>query len=123
MVPSVLEILTMPHGKPRDPDKEQLWRQRIQQWQQSGLSARRFCQRHRLCLSSFYAWRRTLRLRQANTPTANHTPAFLPVDVLHDLPSASLQLILPSGLRLDLPNDYHPRQLALLIHALEDKPC
>jgi hypothetical protein len=65
----------MPQGKPRDPHKEQHWRQLIERWQRSGLSARAFRQRHHLAVPSFYAWRR--RLRQcdglANQKTATVT--------------------------------------------------
>ena len=50
----------MPHGKPRDPCKEQRWRQLIDQWQRSGLSVRAFCQRQHLAVPTFYAGRRTL---------------------------------------------------------------
>ena len=37
----------MPHGKPRDPRKEQHWRRLLERWQSSGLSVRAFCERHR----------------------------------------------------------------------------
>jgi hypothetical protein len=34
----------MPQGKPRDPRKEQHWRQLIERWRHSGLTVRAFCQ-------------------------------------------------------------------------------
>ena len=89
----------MPQGKPRDPRKEQHWRQLIERWQHSGLSVRAFCQRHRLAVPSFYAWRRTLRQRDGRAHQAAAPVTFLPVHVRHDDtdPPPPLELVLANG--------------------------
>ena len=117
----------MPQGKPRDPRKEQSWRERIERWRRSGLSVRAFCQQQHLAIPSFYAWRRTLQQRDRLNPT---TPApqpltFLPVHVTHDdtatLPV--LELLLANGRRLRIPHGYDPNHLGDVVRALEGLPC
>src|SRR3954454_9247746 len=72
----------MPQGKPREPSKEQHWRQLLERWQDSGLSVRVFCRRHRLAEPTFYAWRRTL----AQLPS----PALPPTNPLLSFPWLSV---------------------------------
>lgn len=120
----------MSHGKPRDPRLEQRWRQRLDRWQRSGLSIRAFCQRHHLSEPSFYAWRRTLQLREATLP-ATAPVTFLPLHVSpdqgHDAPTprktASLELLLANGRCLRIPPDFDAEQLRRLVRLLEDEPC
>lgn len=76
---------------------------------------RRFCQARGLSEPSFYAWRRTLREREAAA-----APAFVPVTVL---PSAGvggeIVLELRGGRRMRLPETMPPQRLVALIQALE----
>jgi hypothetical protein len=117
----------MPHGKPRDPRKEQHWRRLIERWQSSGLSVRHFCERHRLAVPSFYAWRRTLqqrdRLASASQTTAPVT--FLPVHVTHDDPEPRpvFELLLANGRCLRIPPDFDPAALHAVLAALEGPSC
>jgi transposase len=117
----------MPHGKPRDPHKEQHWQQLIERWQSSGLSVRAFCERHRLALPSFYAWRRTLQqrgclLRPSQVPAP---VTFLPVHVQPDdpAPRPSLELVLANGRCLRIPAGFDPAVLQALLAALEGPTC
>src|SRR6059036_3289245 len=121
----VLEVLSMSPGKPRDPRKEQHWRELIQRWQHSGLSVRTFCQRQRLAVPSFYAWRRTLRQRDGRAEQAPAPVTFLPVQVRHDAPDppAPLELVLAHGRCLRIPPCFDPAHLLALLRALEDFPC
>lgn len=43
--------------------KEQHWRELIEKWRASGQSVRGFCAEHHIAEPSFYAWRRTIALR------------------------------------------------------------
>jgi hypothetical protein len=117
----------MPHGKPRDPRKEQHWRRLIERWQQSGLSVRAFCDHHRLAVPSFYAWRRTLqqRGRLACASQAGEPVTFLPVHVRHDdpAPRPALELVLASGRCLRIPAGFDPAVLQALLAALEGPTC
>jgi hypothetical protein len=106
-----------------DPDKEQLWRRIISQWQHSGLSIRAFCQRHGLAEPTFYAWRRTLRERDAAAVP------FVPVHVLPDEPALSpddptpaLELVLRGGRRLRIAPGFDAATLQRLLALLEEGP-
>ena len=109
----------MAHGKSRDPRKEQHWRGWIHRWRCSGLSARDFCERHRLTLSSFYAWRRTLQQRDAAAG------AFVPVHVVPDAPAvgaSALEVVLAGGRRLRVAPGFDPATLRQLLTVLEEGP-
>jgi hypothetical protein len=56
--------------------KERFWRRMVRQWRGSGLSVRDFCAERELAVPSFYAWRRTIAQRDAETLH------FVPVQVL-----------------------------------------
>ena len=111
----------MPQGKPRDPGKEQRWRQLIDQWHRSGLTVRDFCQRQHLATPSFYAWRRTLTKRHAQAV------GFVPVEVLAESPvpgvadgsAAGLELVLGTGRRLRVGPGFDEATLQRLLAVLE----
>jgi hypothetical protein len=116
----------MSQGKPRDPGKEQHWRQLIDQWQCSGLSVRAFCERHSLAVPSFYAWRR--RLQQAAPPAqvcSPHAVTFLPVHVRPDPADhrPPLELVLASGRCLRIPPGFDPNALRALLAVLGEPSC
>ena len=115
----------MPQGKPRDPRKEQHWRELIERWQHSGLSVRAFCQRHRLAVPSFYAWRRTLRQRDARANQEAAPVTFLPIHVRHDddTDPPPLELVLANGRCLRIPHGYDTAHLGEVVRLLEGLPC
>jgi transposase len=104
-------------GARPDPHLEQLWRQRLERWQRSGLSARAFCARERLRESAFYFWRRTLRDRDAHA-----SPAFVPV-TLTAAPAPPVEVVLAGGQVLRVPTGFDPATLRSLLAALEQEPC
>jgi hypothetical protein len=130
-------------GRPRDRRKEHFWRQTLQRFARSGLSAARFCQLHQLPLPSFWAWKRTLRLRDQPPPTSHATAAHrtpapaqapqLPVFVqLHVQPddsaaaqpsAAVLEVLLPNGLRLRVGQHFDPGTLQRLLPLLRGASC
>lgn len=108
----------MSHGKPRDPRKEQQWRRWLQQWQNSGLSVRAFCQRYHLTVPSFYSWRRELHQRDA-------AAAFVAVRVVPDEPAlsgGSVEVLLAGGRRLRVLPGFDPATLRQLLAVLEEAP-
>jgi transposase len=110
----------MATGKPRDLRKEQLWRQRIQDWQRSGLTVRAFCQRRGLAVPSFYAWRRVLQERQAPA-----TP-FLPVHVVPEQPpgpAAAVELLLAGGRTVRVAPGFDAATLRRVLAVLEETSC
>ena len=117
----------MPHGKPRDPAKQQHWQRLIERWQASGLSVRTFCERQRLAVPSFYAWRRRLQQSDRLAPAAQATApvTFLPVHVRDDPPDQRppLELVLASGQCLRIPPGFDPDALRALLAVLEEPSC
>ncbi|HEY6925467.1 MAG TPA: hypothetical protein VI653_18460 [Steroidobacteraceae bacterium] len=114
----------MPQGKPRDPRKEQHWRQLLDRWQHSGLSVRAFCRRHQLSEATFYARRRSL--GQQPSAGADEPLTFVPINVRHDtLPPAgpALELVLGNGRLLRIPQGFDLAALRHLLAALEDPSC
>jgi transposase len=122
----VLEILSMPQGKPRDPRKEQHWRQLLERWQHSGLPVRVFCRRHRLAEPTFYAWRRILAQRPSPGTADNEPLTFVPLDIRHDTPpppAPALEVVLGNGRRLRILPGFDPAALRHLLAVLEDPSC
>ena len=110
----------MVHGRARDERKERLWRRWIGEWQTSGLSARAFCQRRRLTVASFYAWRRALQRRAAEKAT------FVPVQVLPDAvqtQTSALEVLLPDGRTVRVAPGFDAATLRRLLAVLEGRPC
>lgn len=71
-----------------DPALEALWRLRLRQQPNSGLTIDQFCRREGVSLSGFYTWKRRLAL--AAVSSANASPAqsvFVPVTVRPDINS------------------------------------
>ena len=109
----------MAQGKPRDERKERQWRRWIGEWRTSGLSVRSFCSRRRLAETRFYAWRRVLDRRDAQTPT------FVPVRVVADEVSATpaaIELVLAGGPTLRVAPGFDAATLRHLLDLLEGRP-
>ena len=92
-----------------DPHVESLWRRRLRQQPQSGLSIQQFCQREGVSTTSFHLWKRRLALQAACAISPARTAAFLPVIMPpghESSPPASTTLVtiqLPSGGQILLP--------------------
>jgi hypothetical protein len=64
-----------------NPALEALWRRRLRQQPDSGLTIQQFCNRERVSTASFHAWKRRLALRAVFSTTASRASAFVPVMV------------------------------------------
>src|SRR3954451_18540904 len=65
-----------------DPALETLWRQRLRQQPDSGLTIHQFCQREGVSTAAFHAWKRRLALCTTLPVTfSSREPAFVPVIV------------------------------------------
>lgn len=100
--------------------KEQFWRQTIQLWRQSGLSVRAFCQRRGLAAANFYAWRRTLNRRDAQT--VNFIPVKVTPSIAADDDNAStgLELVLDNRRRLRIGPGFDTDSLRRLLAVLDE---
>jgi len=75
--------------RPADPALATLWRRRLRQQPDSGLTIHQFCQREGVSTASFHAWKRRLALRTALPAlVSSRQSAFVPVIVP---PSSSSQ--------------------------------
>ena len=112
----------------RDSSREAFWRRIMAEFRKSGLTVRAFCRRRKLHESAFYFWRRTIQERDA----ARHSPqqcrqnrrviqppAFVPLVVESESPSAGITLELCGGRCLRLSESFPIERLAGLILALE----
>ena len=125
----------------RDPALEQLWRERIAQREQNGLSVRKFCQQVGCQETTYYFWRRELKKRDraARTPptvraestgsnkpeSSTRTqplPVFLPARV--ELSSqATIEIVLADGMTVRIPDDFNERTLDSVLTVLERRAC
>src|SRR5947209_14419034 len=117
-------------GRRTDVSKQQRWLELMGLWQQSQLSVRVFCQRHRLREPSFYAWRRLLQrrglmpARPAAPPPTEATPAFVKLALAAEAPaSAALELVLSPRRLLRVHPGFDPDTLRQLLRLLEEPAC
>jgi transposase-like protein len=108
-----------------DASKEQLWLDLVRRWQQSQLSVRAFCQRHRLSEPSFYGWRRMLRQRGLLAEAPPSRPAFVKVVCDHAAaaPTPVIELVLEHGRLLRVPAGFDAELLRQLLRVLEEPAC
>ena len=111
-------------ARTRSLEKERQWRELLQQQAVSGLSVREFCEYEGLSEPSFYAWRKKLRERPAETARRSEQPAddsqlFVPLQLLD--PAGSLEIVHPRGYRIQVTGDVNPVALRHVIEALEER--
>lgn len=116
----------------RDADKEAFWRLAVQEQRASGLSVRAFCAREGLTESNFYAWRRQLARRDAEASRIEESPKFVEVKappppavspethslVTGDDAALALELVLPRGVVLRVPDRFDAKALRRVVEAL-----
>jgi hypothetical protein len=73
--------------RPADPALEILWRRRLRQQPNSGLTIHQFCEREGVSTAAFHSWKRRLAPHMSSSsPTSGASP-FAPVIVPQDLQS------------------------------------
>jgi hypothetical protein len=102
-------------GRRPDPALEDLWRQRLQRFERSDLSAVAFCAKEGVSVPSFYAWRRRLQ------PSAPQTARLVPVRLFPA--AAPVELLLPGGIVLRLPPGCDLDFVRTLVATLGERPC
>ena len=91
-------------------ERRELWRQKIAQQEESGLSVRAFCSERGLGVHSFYKWRQ--RLRRHTTPVGFALVETKPADEAKPQP---IELMLASGDHLRIPGDAATLRLVLSV--------
>jgi len=105
-------------ARQRGLDKERYWRELLRAWRRSGLSVRAFCTREHISIPSFYAWRRTLAVRDQTAPPPSQL--FVPVQVLPATPH--LEIVLRDDRVLRVPAGFDPSTLRQLLVILDEAP-
>src|SRR5262245_37506763 len=101
-----------------DPRREQMWRELIAAWGESGEAVREFCRQRRIAEPRFYAWRRTLQEQQQ--PQGQPAPMLVPVRVVAN---GTLEVVLPTGLIVRVPAGADADAAAQLVAALRAAAC
>lgn len=103
----------------RNPERIQVWRERIDAWKQSGLTINAFCRERKLTRSNFDRWRRILAAENSG-PTRGTTPAFVPLRVVSE---PVVEVVLPSGVVVRLPESTAPETVTRLVVAVGAARC
>jgi transposase len=104
--------------------KRQLWQQRLQRFQNSGLSVKDFCASEGVSVPSFYSWKRRLTPPTATTRASGpeSSPSFIPLRLVPDA-VAPLQLVFPSGVVLQVGPDCDEQLLSRILALLGVASC
>jgi transposase-like protein len=113
-------------ARPKDPELDRVWRQRIQRQASSGLSIAEFCRRQGISARLFYAWRDRLEKRPASSTP--EPPLFVAVQpeftrsLADPVLDRNVEVELPEEVRLrfDAPPD--PEWLGHVVAALARIP-
>ena len=113
-------------ARPKDPDLERTWRQRLRRQTSSGLSIPAFCAREGVSSASFHAWKR--RLTAGSLPARPQPPLFVPLHLdsslgqADPLPGRGVEIELPHQVRLRFDAPPEPEWLGRLVAALAGLP-
>ena len=113
-------------ARPKDPNLERAWRQRLQRQSTSGLSISAFCAQEGVSSTSFHAWKRRFAAR--SLPRHQQPPLFVPLDLDPQppqnapTPGQGVELQLPHQVRLRFDSPPDPQWLGRVVAALAGLP-
>ena len=107
----------MPKTRRRNAAREQIWRDTIAAWRESGQSIRAFCAARGVSEATFFARRREFIDHKPSGPSTGQLPApgFVPVKVV---PDPTVEVVLPNSLVVRVPVAADPIAVARLVAAL-----
>ena len=112
--------------RPKDPELERRWRQRLLRHFTSGLSISEFCSRAGVPESAFYYWKR--RLAAGPRLSSQRPPLFVPLQLQgqpgegHPSSALGVEVELPHQVRLRFDSPPEPEWLGRLVAALAGLP-
>ena len=112
--------------RPKDPNLERLWQQRLQRQSTSGLSISAFCAQEGVSSTSFQTWKRRLAARPL--PPRPQPPLFVPLHLDPDPPQLAqphlqgVEIELPHQVRLRFESPPEPEWLGRVVAALAGLP-
>lgn len=129
----------MRRSLPRDPFKEQYWRDTFERQAASGLGPKAFCEREGINENSYYSWRALIKKRDAEKPTksaAKDVPTpqpssseFVPIQLISTAAPASetagghIEICTPSGFVVKVFNDVNVGTLRVVLAVLRGATC
>lgn len=116
-------------------ESREAWARRVERWQRSGLSARRFAQRERVRAATLSWWRWRLGTEQPTVESSRRgrsaTHAIAPTDFVELIPTAQVsraredrrdfEVELAVGYRVRFAKDFSNEALTRLLDALESR--
>jgi transposase-like protein len=104
-------------------ERELYWRGVLERQARSGESVVDFCGAEGISTASFYSWRKRLRVERngRRSDVGDHRPQLVSVSV-SALP-ACVEVVLPDGVVLRVPEGVAPQTLRDVLAALEPGPC
>ena len=106
-----------------NPQLAEEWRERLEDFAQSEMTVREWCEFNRVSLHQYYYWRRRLSQPSAKTAT---TPRWQTVEILDNLqpptPKARLNLHI-AGAAIEVSPGFDPALLRAVVSALATQPC
>ena len=99
--------------------KEREWRGILARWKAGGLKGRPFCKREGIQESSFFHWKREIRLRDQRRQSGE--VRFVPVSV--SKPIGFFDVTVLGGRSVRVAADFDPAALAKLLAVLEGRAC
>jgi transposase len=97
--------------------KQLFWFEHLRACERSGQSMKDYAQHHGLTISTFYAWKKTLRRKGVLDTPLPVTPQLFQKVALHHQ-SGNIRLVLPTGLTLGIDAGTDPQWDAQLVRAL-----
>jgi hypothetical protein len=110
----------------RNASKELAWRKHLRQQARSGLSVRGYCQQHDLAENSFYAWRREVMLRDAeSSQPVKSSPAFAAVTLIAAEPRQPplIEIVLTDPPRIAVEPGFDPETLRGVLAIARSATC
>jgi hypothetical protein len=117
-------------SRKQNEETEKRWREILERQAGSGLLIRSFCAAEGLREPSFYAWRKRLGSRQANSARTvgkevgrekgggDHARLFVPLKLVDA--ATTLEIVHPLGYRIHVTGDVNPVALRHVIEALDE---
>lgn len=115
-------------------ERETLWRRRLEEWEDSGEAMSAFCRARGIPEGSMYNWRRELarrdRVRAEARDGVRAALTFVPLTVRGEEPDGDvrpqvdrLEIVLETGRRILVPDNFDMAVLGKLVRLLETLPC
>jgi hypothetical protein len=119
-------------AKKRSEEKQRYWRALLQRQAGSGVSIAKFCRSEGVSEPSFYWWKRALGggevkpkmpersgARRTAGRNSGASPSFVPVQITEERRPATIQVMWPNGLSVQVPAECDPAEVRAVLHAVD----